>query len=125
MTTEHATSDDGVTWSWQGTALAGRPGEWDQRGVRVAAVVPDGGRLLAWYDGRASQQENWEERTGVAVADGPSGSFTPTHGPIGSPHAPGGLRYVSVVDLPDGSRRAYYEATRADGAHELRTQLLR
>src|SRR5437763_245043 len=29
MTTEHATSDDGVEWVWQGTALAGTPGSWD------------------------------------------------------------------------------------------------
>src|SRR3712207_7125799 len=34
MTTEHATSPDGVTWQWRGTALAGREGGWDARGVR-------------------------------------------------------------------------------------------
>ena len=48
MTTEHATSDDGVDWTWHGTALAGRPGQWDARGVRVAAVcsTAPGRRLL-------------------------------------------------------------------------------
>ena len=39
MTTEYATSDDGVSWTWHGTALAGRAGEWDARGVRVAPSV--------------------------------------------------------------------------------------
>ena len=30
----------------------------------------------------------------------------------------------SVVALPDGGARWFYEATRADGAHELRTVLI-
>jgi hypothetical protein len=38
MTTEYATSTDGLDWTWQGTALCGRPGEWDSRGTRVTAV---------------------------------------------------------------------------------------
>ena len=42
MTTEHATSADGVDWTWQGTALAGTPGTWDARGARFATVVLDG-----------------------------------------------------------------------------------
>ena len=122
MTTEHATSPDGVSWTWQGTALAGRPGSWDARGVRFATVVLDGDRSWALYDGRATEAENWEERTGLAVRSG-GGRFTAEpDGPLlQSPHAPGGLRYADVVALPDGSTRWFYEATRDDGAHELRT----
>jgi hypothetical protein len=125
MTTEHATSSDGVTWTWQGTALAGTPGSWDARGVRFAAVVLDGARSWALYDGRATAEENFEERTGLATG-GPDGPFTAAgDGPLlQSPHAPHGLRYADVVALPGGGVRWFYEATRADGGHELRTVLL-
>jgi hypothetical protein len=53
---------------------------------------------MALYDGRASAEENFEERTG--------------------------LRYVSLVALPFGGHRLYDEATCEDGAHELRTDLV-
>jgi hypothetical protein len=130
MTTEHAVSDDGRSWTWTGTALAPRPGTWDARGVRMTAVFVDGERSWALYDGRATAGENWEERTGVAVADGtlPDGSprfRADDDGPLlQSPHAPHGLRYADAVSLPDGTTRWFYEVTRADGGHDLRTVLL-
>ena len=125
MRTEHATSPDGIDWTWQAIALTGRPGAWDARGVRFATVVLDAARTWALYDGRASAAENWEERTGLAVAAG-SGRFAAEPGGplLQSPHAPGGLRYADVVPLPGGASRWFYEATRDDGAHELRTVLL-
>jgi hypothetical protein len=121
MTTEHATSPDGVTWTWRGTALAGTEGSWDARGVRFATVVLDGSRTWALYDGRATAAENWEERTGLAVAD--EGKFTAVgRAPLlQSPHPPSGLRYTDVVAVPGNGVRWFYEATRPDGAHELRT----
>ncbi|GAA0806254.1 hypothetical protein [Spirilliplanes yamanashiensis] len=129
MTTWYATSPDGLGWTWRGTVLAGRPGEWDARGVRVSSVLPVGDEILVGYDGRASAAENWEERTGQArgakLPDGSYGELTADGGaPLGSPHPPYGLRYLSVVEAGDGRHRVYYEATRADGAHDLRTELL-
>jgi hypothetical protein len=128
MTTRYATSPDGVQWTWRCTALAGRPGEWDARGVRVSSVQVDGDTVVAAYDGRATAGENWEERTGVAYGTRlPDGTFGPLAAapgePLGSPHPPHGLRYLSMVTLPDGRQRLYYEATRADGAHDLRSEL--
>lgn len=122
MVTDYATSGDGVSWTWQGTALNRRPGHWDARGVRVSTVVPHHGRVFACYDGRATATENCEERTGVAVGED-FGRLIPqnTAPSATSPH--GGLRYLCALPLPAGGWRLYYEATRVDGAHELRTEL--
>jgi hypothetical protein len=126
MISAHATSADGATWRWQQTALQGRADHWDSRGTRITAVLPNGRTAVAFYDGRATAAENWEERTGVAVSHaGVAQPFAQVgDGPVAqSPHAGGGLRYLSVVRLPGGGHRLYFEATRADGAHELRTVL--
>ena len=124
MVTEYATSADGLEWTWQGTALNGRPGYWDSRGAGVTAVRQDGETVVAFYDGRASAAENYEERTGIATGTGPTGLAALGACPAAeSPYAGRGLRYLDVVPLPDGRRRLYYEMTRPDGAHELRTEL--
>jgi sucrose-6-phosphate hydrolase SacC (GH32 family) len=123
MTTEHYVSSDGIQWTHEGRALDRRPDRWDSRGVRVSAVLP-GPTVTAWYDGRATAEENWEERTGIATGSDLDRFVSASSTPIAdSPYAPGGLRYLSVVPLPAGGFRLYYEGTRADGAHELRTQL--
>jgi hypothetical protein len=132
MTTRYATSEDGVRWTWRGTALAGTPGAWDARGARVTSVTLVGDQLVATYDGRATAEQNWEESTGVATAerdaDGFFGELRPVdQAPISSPY--GGLRYVSIVpDTVNGGgatgHRLYFEATRPDGAHELRCQVV-
>ncbi|HEX9624192.1 MAG TPA: hypothetical protein VF979_07420 [Streptosporangiaceae bacterium] len=130
MTTEYATSTDGLAWTWHGTALAPRPGEWDARGVRVAAVrfSPDG--VAAYYDGRATVEQNCEECTGVAIGPGPAALVAAGTGPVGeSPvidaevAAGAGLRYITVVDLDGGQERLYYELTNANGSHDLVTEL--
>lgn len=124
MTTDYFSSSDGIDWTWHGHALTGRPGEWDARGVRVSAVRFEPSRVVAYYDGRATAAENYEERTGVATGSGPAALAAINPVPIGSgPDGLGGLRYLDILDLGNGQERWYYEVTRADGLHELRTEL--
>jgi hypothetical protein len=114
MTSAYATSADGVTWDWHGTVLSPRAGTWDARGARLTAVLADG---RAAYDGRATKEENWFERTGLArrvdgrfeqAGDGPASD----------------ARYLEVLPLADGGYRIYYEAPLPEESHELRTELI-
>jgi hypothetical protein len=107
MTTEYATSSDGLAWTWHGTALSGTPGQWDSRGARVTSVRFEEGRVTAYYDGRASAAQNYEERTGVATGTDPAALTSVGNGPLASsPYHGGGLRYLDVVPVPDGMRGA-------------------
>lgn len=116
MSTAYATSDDGLRWDWHGTVLTGRPGEWDARGARLTAVLPDG---RAAYDGRATAEENWFEHTALA-APGPV-----AHTLTAIPDSPiVDVRYLEVLALPGGDWRIYYEARLPDESHELRTELV-
>jgi hypothetical protein len=117
MTTAYATSADGLAWDWHGTALTGRPGRWDARGARVTVVLPDG---RGAYDGRATKEENFFERTGLARRDGASGRLVQAQDePVSH------VRYLDVLPLPGGGYRLYYEAPLPDESHELRTDLIR
>ena len=84
-----------------------------------------GGGVL--FGPRASAAENYEERTGVAVGTDPAAliaTSAPGAGPaVGSPWSGGGLRYLVLVDLPDGRARLYYELAQPDGSHALVTEL--
>src|SRR6266545_1722873 len=109
---------DVLEWDWRGTVLAPRAGMWDARGARVTAVLPDG---RAAYDGRATKEENWFERTGLARLTGASlGALEQTND-----EAVADVRYLDVLPLPDGGFRIYYEARLPDESHELRTELVR
>jgi len=110
MTTALATSGDGLEWTWHGEVLAGRPGRWDARGARVTAVLADG---RASYDGRASKEENFSERTGVALP----GEHGTLHASGDAPVAD--VRYLDLVPAPRGGWVAFYERPRGDGSHEL------
>lgn len=100
MTTVYATSEDGLTWRWHGTVLKGRPGKWDARGARVTAVLPNGALS---YDGRATKEENFSERTGLTEPRSDE--------PIAN------VRYLDVV-----SNILFFEAPRPDGSHDLYLQ---
>ena len=93
------------------------PGTWYSRGTRLTAVVGE----HAYFDGRASAAENFEERTGIARWDG--SRYIAVAGPASSPVGGGALRYVSVIALPDGKQRLYYECATQYDSHELRTEL--
>ena len=121
MVTLHGTSVDGLRWDLDAEpVLAPSPtSTWDRRGTRVAAVLELDGRSVAFYDGRASADENWEERTGVAIADASGRLVAAPDGPfVASAHGAHGLRYLAVLPVP-GGLRLYYEAARPDGAHDL------
>ena len=93
--------------------LEPRPGRWDARGARLTAVLPDG---RAAYDGRATKEENWRERTGLARR-GTGGAFEQqSDAPVAD------ARYLDVVPLPNSGYRIFYEAPLPDGSHELRTE---
>ena len=124
MSSWYATSSDGLDWTWRSEVLAGRPGTWDQRGARITSVLLDGPRPVAYYDGRASKEENWYERTGIALGDGLDGFVPVGDEPLMSPHGDGTLRYLSAVALPDGGHRLFYELGSIDGSHDLHTELV-
>jgi hypothetical protein len=122
MTTHYGSSSDGLDWTLHGVALAGTPGQWDQRGARVADVVRCGAEWQAYYDGRVDKESNAEEHTGMAVGDSPGRLVAGPERFGAGDDGVGSLRYVSVVSLPDGGMRLYYETSRRDGAHDLRTE---
>ena len=116
MSTAYATSDDGISWRWQGTVLSGRRGMWDERGARLTTILPDG---RASYDGRRTKEENWFERTGLARRTGMGGALRHE-----GDEPVAGVRYLEVLPLAEGGYRIYYEARLSDETHELRTELI-
>jgi len=116
-----ATSVDGRRFTWHGQVMA--VGEsWDCYQARINSVVPlGGGGYLGFYDGSSSHEENYEERTGLAVSPD---LFTwhrlTLEGPwTVVPHTTGSVRYVDAHLIKD-QWWIWFETTRADGAHELR-----
>ncbi|HEY5990340.1 MAG TPA: hypothetical protein VIV12_28730 [Streptosporangiaceae bacterium] len=99
------------------SVMVPEPGTWYSRGTRITAVVGE----YAYFDGRASAAENYEERTGIAKWNG--SRYIAVAGPASSPFGGGALRYVSAIALPTGVWRLYYESATKYGSHELRTEL--
>ena len=109
MSSHHAVSDDGLRWTFTGRTLLPTPGTWDARGARVTAAYDE----AVFYDGRASAAENFHERTGLATGDPLTAAAGPT--PAGRT-----VRYLDVVATPRGVR-LFWESSRPDGSHDLRT----
>ena len=122
-----AISSDLEHWQWKGVVFAPDATGWDRYCRRINsffAAGPNraGTRLEAFYDGSASHEQNYEEKTGIATStdDGQSWkSTTPDRPFFTSPHGSGCLRYTDV-QLLDRGVLLFYECARPDGAHDLR-----
>jgi hypothetical protein len=116
-----ATSEDGAEWRWVGIVLSPPSSGWDAYETRLSCVLRSQGAYLGLYDGIATVDENYEERTGIASStdlrawqrlslDAPA---------LVSPYGSRSLRYVSAIRAE--TRQLFYaETARADGSHELR-----
>jgi len=114
-----ATSGDGLSFQWQGSILdVGQT--WDAYESRITCVVYSPPVFNAFYDGIARVEENYEERTGLAVSMDlrTFERITPNGPALVSPHASGSLRYLDAVPI-GGLMFYYYEMARPDGAHDL------
>jgi len=116
-----AVSRDLDKWEWQGVVLKPDAAGWDKYCRRINSVARVGDRWLAFYDGSASEAENYEERCALAVStnlrDWRSVSLD---GPfVTSPFASGSARYFDAK-FANGQWHLFYEFARADGAHDMR-----
>lgn len=129
-----AMSADGRRFQWLGDVspvasdVSTGPDElrWDDYCCRLSALLPlDTGGFLAFYDGGTTAEDNYEEKTGLAVTFDLRSylSLSPERPTLVSPYGSGSLRYVDV--LPVGMELFYYyEICRPDGAHELRVSVV-
>jgi len=115
-----ATSRDGRNFDWAGDIFSPRQG-WDGYATRIGSILHTPPGFTVFYDGSATVQENYEEKTGLAYTfnlkdyeklsvDGPV---------LVSPHSSGSLRYLDAVEV-EGKVYYFYEYSRKDGSHELR-----
>lgn len=120
-----AVSQDGIRYEWLGDVFSPRAGAWDAYAARLGCLIPADHGWIGYYDGGASVEGNYEERTGLVQ------SFDLRHfqrlsydGPmLTSPQASLSLRYIDAVPL-ETEILIYYEYCRADGSHELRMNRL-
>lgn len=125
-TTALATSYDGVRFEWHGIVLEPSPGKWDGYAARISSIVYEPPAFIAFYDGSSTVEENYEEKTGMAISfDLRSWVKVSVDAPaFKSPHSTGSLRYLDAVDMGD-EIFLYYEYARPDGSHELRMSKIR
>ncbi len=114
-----ATGADGLNFDWQGRVLdVGR--SWDAYESRVTCVIHSPPVFNAFYDGIPNVEQNYEEKTGLAVTSDLRSfeRITPAGPALVSPHASGSLRYLDALTV-DECIFYYYEMARPDGAHDL------
>lgn len=116
-----ATSTDLESWQWQGVVFKPGADGWDRYCRRINSVLPLAGKFLAFYDGSAGHNENYEEKTGLALSPDLRHweTITPEGPRMTSPHASGSLRYLDAQVLGQ-EVHLFYEFARPDGAHDLR-----
>ena len=120
-----ALSLDGRDFTWLSEVL-GVGQSWDRYQARLNSIARIGAAWIGFYDGSASERENYEERCGLAISHDLLHwtRLTTEHPWVVSPHASGSLRYVDAV--PVGNELwLYYEYARPDRAHELRLSKVR
>ena len=145
-----AISRDLDNWEWQGVVLKPDATGWDKYCRRINSVIPVGADVrrltsnaelgarnaeqsqslvtstptksyLAFYDGSASEAENYEERCALAVSNDLRNwkSLSPEGPRFTSPHTSTSLRYLDAK-FANGQWHLFYEFARADGAHDMR-----
>lgn len=116
-----ATSRDLDNWEWQGVVLKPEATGWDKYCRRINSVARVGDRWLAFYDGSASEAENYEERCALAVSTNlRDWRSLSANGPfVTSPFASGSARYFDAK-FANGQWHLFYEFARPDGAHDMR-----
>ena len=117
-----ATSGNGIEWTWQGDILSPPDRGWDQYCTRLNSVLYRPPVYVGFYDGSAGVEENYEEKAGICVShDLRHWQRVTLDGPfVLSPHATRTIRYIEVV-ARETHLHYFYEWTRPDGSHELRT----
>lgn len=116
-----AVSRDGFSYEWLGTVLQVQEGAWDAYAARVSCTLRLPALTLAFYDGSAHVDQNYEEKTGAAVLNGPASLTRLSRSApwLVSSQGTRSLRYMTA-SANGGKIDFYYEWARSDGSHELR-----
>jgi hypothetical protein len=121
-----AVSSDGIDFTWIGDVLSPPGSGWNAYAARATCVLYTAPVFNVFYDGGASVDENYEEKTGLAITLDLMNYYHVTEKAplLVSPHASGSLRYMDIIRLGEDIYY-YYEYARPDGSHELRMNLVR
>jgi hypothetical protein len=114
-----ATSEDGMYFpTIEYVFEAPCDDSWNGRRARLNSVIPWGDGYLATYDGGRTFYDNYEEHAGIAASPDGRVFERSTERWVSAPD--GGVRYACAVPAR-GSTFVYFEYTRPDGSHDMRT----